>query len=190
MGALPTALKVKDVMNSPIITAFPNESASSIAEKMRRYEVGSVVIVNDDGDIVGIVTDGDLVRKVVAEGRPPGEVKASEVMSSPAATIDDESDLASAAREMRSKGVKRLVVLHNGRPAGVISMSDIISVFPELLDVLSEKTSIMRGEPVRRNRYVSGFCDQCGRWSDYLMEVDGRFLCEECRAELGGSEQE
>ncbi len=146
--------------------------------------MGSVVILNDNGDLVGIVTDGDIVRKVVAEDKRPSDVKAAEVMSSPVATIDGESDLAQAAREMRSKGVRRLVVLHRGRPVGVISMSDIISVFPEVLDVLSEKAMMLSGEPVRRRRYVSGFCDQCGRWSDYLVEVDGKFLCEECRAEL------
>jgi hypothetical protein len=89
---------------------------------------------------------------------------------------------------MRAKGVKRLVVLHNGKPAGVISMSDIINVFPEVLDVLSEKARIMSGESVRHRRYISGFCDQCGRWSDYLVEVDGKFLCEECRSEQGEPE--
>ena len=189
MCALPTALKVKEVMNSPIITAFPRDDIASVARKMKKYEIGSVVIVNDDGDIMGIVTDGDVIRKVVAEGRSPKEVRASEVMSSPVATIDGESDLAQAAREMRSRGVKRLVVLHNGKPAGVISMSDIISVFPEVLDILSEKARMMSGEAVRHRKYVSGFCDQCGRWSDYLVEVDGRFLCEECRSELEEPEQ-
>jgi signal-transduction protein with cAMP-binding, CBS, and nucleotidyltransferase domain len=188
MGALPTALKVKEVMNSPIITAFPDDDAASIARKMKKYEIGSVVVVNDNGDIMGIVTDGDLIRKVVAEGMTPKEVKASGVMSSPVATIDGESDLAQAAREMRAKGVKRLVVLHNGKPTGVISMSDIINVFPEVLDVLSEKARIMSGESVGHRRYISGFCDQCGRWSDYLVEVDGKFLCEECRSEQGEPE--
>ncbi len=189
MGALPTALKVKEVMNSPIITAFPDEDVVSLAKKMRDYEIGSVIIVNDDGDIVGIVTDGDVIRKVVAEGKSPRGVRASEIMSSPVAAVDDESDLAQAAREMRSKGVKRLVVLHNGKPVGVISMSDIISVFPEVLEVLSEKARMISGEATRRRKYVSGFCDQCGRWSDYLVEVDGKFLCEECRAELEEPEQ-
>ena len=177
-------IRVRDIMNNPIISASPEDDAATLAEKMRRYRVGSIVIIDENGKVEGIVTDGDIIQKVVAENKVPSEVRAREIMSSPVETIESDADITQAARIMRKKGIKRLVVTHKGRTLGVISMSDILNVFPELLDVLSEKTKIISGEIVRRRKYVSGYCDICGQWSDYLVEIDGKFVCEECRAEL------
>ena len=183
-SALIVKIKVRDVMNSPIIVASPNDSIDDIAKKMRAYGVGSVAIVDkgDEERLLGIVTDGDIIQKVVAEDKTPSSVKAKDVMSSPVEVIDAESDIIDAARIMRRKGIKRLVVSYKGKISGIISMSDILNVIPEVLDVLSEKTRIVTGEITRKRRLVSGYCDNCNQWSDYLTEVDGRFLCEECRS--------
>ena len=177
-------IRVRDIMNNPIVSAFPEDDVVSIAGKMKKYQVGSVVVLGENGELRGIVTDGDIIQKAVAENKVPSEIRAKDIMSSPVEAIDADSDITQAARLMRKKGVKRLVVTRRGMPVGIVSMSDILNVFPELLDVLSEKTKIISGEIVRRRKYVSGYCDMCGRWSDYLVEVDGRFLCEECRAEI------
>lgn len=177
-------IKVRDVMNSPIITATPDEGIDNVAKKMRGHKVGSVVVVGRGGEDnpVGIVTDGDIIQKVVAENKVPSSVRVREVMSSPVENIDAEDDIINAARLMRRKGIKRLVVYYKGKAAGIISMSDILNVIPEVLDVLSEKARMISGDVSRRRRLISGYCDNCGQWSDYLAEIDGRFLCEECRS--------
>jgi CBS domain-containing protein len=178
-----TKVMVRDVMNSPVITASPDEPIREVARKMREARVGSVVITEGEQPL-GIVTEGDIVAKVVAVRRNnPAELKAAEVMSRPLHTIDSERDLTEAARTMRRLGVKRLGVTYKGRLVGMISVSDLIAVTPELIDILSEKGRISAGEMVRVRGYVSGYCDQCNQWSDYLMEIDGRFLCEDCRGE-------
>lgn len=178
-------IRVRDIMNNPIISSPPDETIADLASKMRAYEVGSVAIIDEHGEVAGIVTDGDVIQKVVAVNKRPSEVRAREVMSSPVETIDAESEITQAVRVMRKKGIKRLVVTRKGHVTGIVSMSDVLNVVPEVLDVLSEKARILSGEIVRRRKYVSGYCDMCGQWSDYLVEVDGKFLCEECRAELG-----
>lgn len=170
-------------MNSPVISSSEDESTDKLAKKMVEYKIGSVIII-DSEDVKGIVTDGDLVAKVVAKNKRPSAVKAKEVMSSPLQTVESEKEVTVAARLMRKLGVKRLGVTYKGKLVGIVSMSDIIGVTPEIMDILSEKAMILSGETEKRMSTVSGYCDNCNQWSDSLMEIDGRFLCEECRADV------
>ncbi|MDG6928532.1 MAG: CBS domain-containing protein [Nitrososphaerota archaeon] len=184
---LPVKLLVREVMNSPPITGKADEDAASLAKKMVEFKVGSVVIM-DGKEVIGVVTDGDLVNKVVAKGLPPEGARARDVMSSPLHTIEAEKDLTEAARMMRKFGIKRLGVTYKGEVVGMVSMTDILSVTPELLDILSEKARILRGGRGKGGFGVSGYCDTCNQWSDSLMEIDGKFVCEECTGETSKGE--
>jgi signal-transduction protein with cAMP-binding, CBS, and nucleotidyltransferase domain len=182
-----TKILVREVMNSPVVTSGPNEPVQELARKMDRLKVGSVVITEGE-TAIGIVTDGDIVKKVVAIDGKPSKLKAKDVMSTPLQTIDAASDITEAARSLRRLRMKRLGVTYKGKLVGVVSMSDLTAVTPELIYLVSEKARIMTGESLRRGRVLAGYCDSCGEWSDSLMEFDGRFLCEDCRAE-GGKEE-
>jgi signal-transduction protein with cAMP-binding, CBS, and nucleotidyltransferase domain len=169
-------------MNSPVISARPNDTLKKVASLMVRYKVGSMVIMEKDSPI-GMVTDGDIALKAVAKSSNPSHMKAKEVMSQPLQTIEGSKDVTEAARLMRKLNIKRLGVSYKGQLVGVISISDINAVTPELFDIVSEKTRIMTGESRRRKGYLAGYCDICNQWSDYLTESDGKFTCEECTAE-------
>ncbi|MEM3436940.1 MAG: CBS domain-containing protein [Nitrososphaerales archaeon] len=184
-----TRVRVGQIMNSPVITALPNETAKDLALKMIQYKVGSVVITENE-EPIGIVTDGDMALKIIAKDLKPSEVLAQEIMSSPLHTIDSEKDIREAARIMRKLGIKKLGVTRNNKLVGIITMSDIISVTPEVMDVISEKALIMAGEPRKKKGYLAGYCDSCNQWSDYLLELDGRFLCEDCREGEQSSEEQ
>ncbi len=175
-----TSVLVREVMNSPVITASPNDTVKDLALKMVKYKIGSIVITEGD-EPTGIVTDGDITRKVVAKDLRPSKVLARDIMSSPLHTIDGGKDIREAARIIRNLEIKRLGVTYNDKLAGMITMSDIVSVTPEVMDVISEKARIMTGEPGRKRGFVAGYCDSCNQWSDYLLEVDEKFLCEVCR---------
>lgn len=177
-----TRIIVKDIMNSPVISASPNDNLQKIAEQMIKAGIGSVVIV-DNGKPVGIVSDGDIVTKAVAKDRLPSKVLAKDIMD-PLHTVESEESILEAARLLRKNNIKRLGVTYKNRLAGIISASDVIAVTPELIDVVSEKSSIMRGEFGRKPGLVSGYCDECNQWSEYLQYVDGTFICEECRGEV------
>ena len=113
-------------------------------------------------------------------------------MSSPLRTIEAEKEITEAARAMRRLGVKRLGVVYKSRLVGMISLTDILRVTPELFDIISEKTSLITGETTRAPTFLAGYCDVCNQWSDKLTEVDSKFVCNECTssdgAERGGSE--
>ncbi|MEM4312144.1 MAG: CBS domain-containing protein [Nitrososphaerales archaeon] len=179
-----TRILVREVMSSPVITAGPNENIANIASKMVESNVGSVIILsNSDDEPLGIITEGDLVKKVVSKNLLPEKVRAKDIVTKPLQMVDAEKDLVEAAKMMRKHRIKRLGVSYKGKLVGIVSMSDLIGVTPELMEILSEKAKIVLGEVRKQRGYVAGYCDLCNQWSDFLLEMDGKFLCEECRAE-------
>lgn len=176
-----TRVIVRDIMNSPVFTAAPGDNIRDVAKKMKDEKVGSIVVMEKDKP-VGLVTDYDIVINGVAKDVLPSKIKAKDVMQD-LHTIESEEGITEAARLLRKHGIKRLGVVYKGRLVGIISASDVIAVTPDLVDVVSEKAAIIRGELGRSPGKVSGYCDECGEWSDLLQYDEGTFVCEVCRGE-------
>jgi CBS domain-containing protein len=176
-----TRVLVRDIMNSPVISASPQDNIKDIATKMKEYRIGSIVIM-ENAKAAGIVTDWDIVSNAVVKDVKPSMVKALEIMQE-LHTIEGEEGVTEAARVLRQHGIKRLGVVYKNRLVGIISASDVIAVTPDLVDVISEKAALRRGEIGRSAGNVSGYCDECGEWSDLLQFNEGTFMCEECRGE-------
>lgn len=178
-----TRVLVRDIMNSPVVSADPDESVREIAKKMKEEKIGSIVII-EKGKPVGIVTDWDIVTVGVVKDIKPSQLKARDVMQQ-LHTIESEESITEAARLLRKHNIKRLGVVYKNRLVGIISSSDVIAVTPELVDVVSEKAALIRGELgiTRPAAKVSGYCDECGEWSDFLQYNEGVFICEVCRGE-------
>ncbi|MEW5840345.1 MAG: CBS domain-containing protein [Thermoproteota archaeon] len=175
---------VRDIMNSPAITASPSDSVSDVAKKMKEEGVGSILIMDKDRPL-GLVTDYDIVTGAVARDAQASKVKAKDVMQE-LHTIESEESITEAARLLRKHKIKRLGVVYKNRLVGVISASDVIAVMPALVDVVSEKAAIVRGELGRPASKSSGYCDECGEYSDMLQYVESeeQFICEVCRGEV------
>ena len=176
-----TRVLVRDIMNSPVISASPQDNIKDIAIKMKEERIGSIVIMENE-KAAGIVTDWDIVSNAVVKDVRPSMVKALEIMQE-LHTIEGEEGVTEAARALRQHGIKRLGVVYKNRLVGIISASDVIAVTPDLVDVISEKAALRRGEIGRSAGNVSGYCDECGEWSDLLQFNEGTFMCEECRGE-------
>ena len=176
-----TRVLVRDIMNSPVISASTEASIKDIAMKMKEEKVGSIVIM-DKEKTLGIVTDWDIVSNAVVKDVKPSMLKSSDIMQQ-LHTIEGEEGVTEAARILRKHNIKRLGVVYKNRLVGIISASDVIAVTPDLVDVISEKSALIRGETGRSMGNVSGYCDECGEWSDLLQYEEGTFTCEECRGE-------
>ena len=174
-------------MNSPVVSASPNDTIHEIAKKMKDGNIGSIIIIENEKP-VGIVTDWDIVSKAIVNDTP-SQIKAKEVMKE-LYTIESEESITEAARLLRKHNIKRLGVVYKNRLVGIISSSDVIAVTPDLVEIVSEKATIIRGELgiARSASNISGFCDQCGEWSDLLQYVEDTFICEVCRGESSSAE--
>lgn len=176
-----TRVLVRDIMNSPVISASPYDTIKDIAARMKEERIGSIIIMEKE-ETVGIVTDWDIVSNAVVKDVKPSLLKASEIMQN-LHTIEGEEGVTEAARMLRQHNIKRLGVVYKNKLVGIISASDVIAVTPDLVDVISEKAALVRGEIGRSAGNVSGYCDECGEWSDLLQYSEGTFTCEECRGE-------
>jgi len=176
-----TRVLVRDIMNSPVISASPQNTIKDIATTMKEERIGSIVIMENE-KAAGIVTDWDICSNAVIKDVRPSMVKASDIMQ-PLHTIEGEEGVTEAARVLRQHNIKRLGVVYKNRLVGIISASDVIAVTPDLVDVISEKAALKRGEIGRSAGNISGYCDECGEWSDLLQFNEGTFMCEECRGE-------
>ena len=178
---------VKDVMTSPVVTIDEDDSVAKIAQLMDQHDVGCIIVTSKQGKPLGIITERDLVTRVLAKNFQTSKLTAKEVMTSPLITVDPDETLSEAARRMNRLHIRRLGVMYKGNLVGIISSKDILAVTPELIEMIQERARIERESMAREvPEYppLAGYCDRCGRWSDALKEVEGNFLCEECHAEL------
>ncbi len=131
------SLTVKSIMK-PIVALDKSSSTKEGADAMVKRNIGSVV-VSDSGKYVGIVTERDLVRKVIAVGKDPTKTTLGAVMSSPLVTIETNKGLGEATTLMIQRGIRRLIAVDNGKTVGIFSQRDlqqkVDEVFRSLADV-------------------------------------------------------
>lgn len=116
--------RIRDIMTTELETAEPDTTLEEIATLMRDEDVGSIPIV-EDGELVGIVTDRDIVVRAIAEGREPSDTTAEEVLSEDLVTVTAEMEVERAARLMADRQVRRLPVVEGKKLLGMVSLGDI-----------------------------------------------------------------
>ncbi len=177
---------VKDVMSSPVITINEGGTSNQAAVAMDQNNLGAVIVVNTAGKSIGIITERDLVIRVLAKNLKPDTIKAKEIMTTPLVTIEPDASITEAARRMNRLNIRRLGVTYKGNLVGVVSSKDILGVMPELLEIMQEKSRI-EGAARSEELYevpLSGYCERCNMYSENLKELEGENICEECRIEI------
>lgn len=111
---------VERVMRSPPLTALFSDSVSTVIDRMLTFDVGAVV-VESGGLPVGIITERDILQRVVKAGKDPARTLAREVMTSPITSIEVNKNLGDALKLMREKNVRRLAVMKSGRLIGIVT---------------------------------------------------------------------
>jgi CBS domain-containing protein len=185
---LRTRMIVKDVMSSPVVTLDEDATSNRVAHIMDENELGCVIVTNKAGNPVGILTERDLVIRVLAKNLKPDAINAKEIMTSPLVTIEPDATVSEAARRMSRLNIRRLGVTYKGNLVGLVSSKDILAVMPELIEMIQEKSRIEGAleaeETENEEAPLSGYCDRCGVFSEDLKDVNGQNLCEDCRIEL------
>ena len=115
--------KVKDIMTKTAVTIEANKTVSEATALMTENNVSNLIVMKDVTPI-GIVTERDFVRKVLAKNKPP-TIKISEIMSTPLRVIDPDAPIKEAARKMIRKGIRRLPVIHDNKLVGIVTTTDI-----------------------------------------------------------------
>lgn len=132
-----TGVKVGDCMQRALATIGGDASVSVAAKAMKAKKVGSLLVVDAKKNPFAIITERDLVWKALAKGKTGTKVRL--VASRPLIGIAPGADISDAAKKMRDKDVKRLVVADEGKVIGIISEKDMVRISPSLFDLIYEE---------------------------------------------------
>ncbi|MFF0223803.1 CBS domain-containing protein [Streptomyces sp. NPDC004629] len=115
---------VRDIMTGTPVTVEPQASVTAVARLMRDQDIGAVLVTHDE-ELHGVVSDRDLVVRAIAEGMDPDRTTAAMVGSGELVTVGPDEDLGRAVELMREHSVRRLPVVENGHPIGIVALGDM-----------------------------------------------------------------
>lgn len=116
---------IRDVMTTNPETLPESTTVREAAETMRANDIGDVVVVDDNGAISGILTDRDIVVRVVAEGRDPRVTRIGDIASRELTAASPDDPVDRAVQLMRERAIRRLPVVDKGKPVGIVSIGDL-----------------------------------------------------------------
>lgn len=146
------SMLVKEIMKRNVVTVRPDVSVMEAAKIMNERRIGSLVIIDGVGRVVGILTERDIMRGVVAEGKRSSEVDISKIMTKKVIVISPEVSLEDAADIMTENRIKKLPVVEEGKVVGMITSTDLISYEKNLVEKISfllasNETPTIEGKP-------------------------------------------
>lgn len=118
------AHKVSEIMTPAPVTVRSSQPVAEAAKAMREHGIGTVLVV-DDGQLKGVVTDRDIVVRAVADIRDPAVTLVGEICSQDLVTVTPGDDVDTVVQHMRERAVRRIPVVEDGHPVGMLSIGDM-----------------------------------------------------------------
>ncbi len=128
---------VRDVMSKDVKVVRSDTTVKEVVATMNKFNIGSIIVMQSDKP-VGIITERDVLRRIIELSLAPETQTARYVMTSPITTINETASIEEAAKLMAKKKIKRLPVMNSGKIVGILTYTDIVFKVPTLLSVLEE----------------------------------------------------
>jgi CBS domain-containing protein len=129
------SLKVEDVMTTEVITIDENATVKEAADVMDQNEISCLIAIRK-GKAIGIITERDLLKRVIVDDKNTKKTKVGEVMSSPLEVVAFGTNLEKAVRLMFEKKIKKLLVVDKDNLLGLVSLTDIARCQPAIITLL------------------------------------------------------
>ena len=130
-------LIVKEIMQKDVEKTVPDTTISEAAKKMKEKDVGYLLVV-DGAKLIGIITEEDIVEKVVSEGKAPEDITINDIMVKEVIHIESGKSIEEAAQLMTENGIKKLPVVENKKLLGIVTAKDMIAAEPKMMEQLGE----------------------------------------------------
>lgn len=189
-------IEIKDAMTHNVIKLTSDVTIADIAKLMTKNDISSVVI--EDEIIKGIVTTNNIISKVVSKNLSPQDVTADMVMEDYVG-LRPETSLAEASKTMIENNSKVVLVTENDELKGILTLTDIVRVSPELIQIFIEELGLddiyLENSQTNNSSYSDneeldeGVCEHCGVYGS-LDKYDGLYLCSDCIDELKSEDED
>jgi CBS domain-containing protein len=133
-------MELKDIMVQSVVAIEPERSVKQAAKRMNLYKIGCLIVVNK-GKAVGILTERDILKKVVEPSKNAEKTKVGEIMSTKLVVGAPDMDVVDAARMMLQKKIKKLPVVTNNKLVGLVTFTDIVRAMrmePEIFNAVKD----------------------------------------------------
>ncbi len=130
-------LLVRDFMSTNVKTVRTDATVKEAVSKMNKFRISSIIVMQGKRP-VGIITERDILERIVEPCMESTAITAKEIMSTPVIFTSPDVDIEDAARLMTAKKIKKLAVIENGKLVGIVSSMDLMSASPKLLNLLEE----------------------------------------------------
>jgi len=126
------SIELHGIMVDKVITAKKKATVRDAVKLMNKYEIGCLVVV-ENGKPVGIITERDLLKRVLAKSKELRNMKVMEVMSTPLISVVPSVEIEEATKIMFQKKIKKLPIVEKGKLLGLVTLTDILRVQPQLI---------------------------------------------------------
>jgi CBS domain-containing protein len=137
-------MTIAEVMTSTVYTIYPKQTIYEAAKKMAELNIGSLVLIPKENSKqpIGIITERDIVTRVIAQGKDPKKALVSDNASRPVVTVSPSFDVSESMKTMAKLNIRRIVIVENNEVVGICTYRDLIRVVPALLSIALEVESI------------------------------------------------
>ena len=130
-------MKIEELMVKKVVTVKALDRVIDAVELMNKHEIGCLVVV-DNEKAVGILTERDMLTRVLARSKDPKKTEVEQVMSAPLITAKPQDEIEDTARLMFKNEIKKLPVVEDGQLLGLVTLTDLVRFQPELIDALKK----------------------------------------------------
>jgi len=130
---------VRDVMSKDVKVVQPNSRVREVVANMNRFNIGSIVVVQGEKP-VGVISERDILRRVVEPCLSPEALTARQVMTSPVVTINETASIEEAAKLMARKKVRKIPVMNEQKLVGIVTFTDLVNKVLTTISILEELT--------------------------------------------------
>lgn len=198
-------MEVSEVMTSTVFSIYPDQTVEDAAKLMLKKKVGCIIIQPRKGEKtpLGIITERDIVTRVVAVGKNPSDVMVDEIATKPVVSANPSLDVAKAMSIMAKLNIRRLIIVENNNVVGIVTYRDLLKIAPGLLEIALEYEKIGFGtkteddiidladEDYDKDSELNSpdlslgfYCCLCGEWfeDEPIYNSDDQPLCSDCDA--------
>ena len=176
--------KVGEVMTQNPYKISEDSSIVECSKALAESKVGAMLVVMDN-KLKGIITAGDIIRKILAKQKDPINSSVKDIMETNLVTISPDEELDTAILILANHNIKHLPVVEGDVLVGLLTLKDIIKIQPQLIELVVDKIKVREEDrkPINKNIQSSGVCSICGEYSDVLYEHNGQYICQNCLLE-------
>jgi len=128
---------VRDIMTKDVKVVRPDSNVKEVVATMNRFNIGSIVVVQGDRP-VGIISERDILRRVVEPCLSPENLTAGQVMTSPVYTIKETASINEAAKLMAEEKVRKIPVMKKDKLVGIVTFTDIVTKVLSMISILED----------------------------------------------------